>query len=60
MSSMIFARPSSSGRTAVTLGAGMELSTWLSMSSAQMLRTCGVSELLGRAVDTMGFTRREP
>jgi len=38
-SSAILARASSSSRTAVTLGWGMLLSTWVSMSSKIMFRT---------------------
>ena len=40
---MILARGSSSFRRAVTLGWGMSLETWASISSAVMLRTWGVS-----------------
>ena len=60
MSSIIFASGSSSGRTAVTFGAGSELFTWLSIISEQMLRTCGVSLFSALAVPTSGIMRRLP
>ena len=49
MSSMSFAFSSSAFRLAVTFGAGILESTWASMSSAQMFRTCGVSLFLSFA-----------
>ena len=55
---MSLARHSSSLRRGVTLGCGMLLSTWLSIISAQRLRTWGVSFF--RAVQTMGRMRLQP
>ena len=47
---MSAARHSSSLRMGVTLGWGTLLSTWLSISSAQMLRICGVCLALALSV----------
>ena len=60
MSSIILASGSSFSWTAVTFGEGMLLSTWASMSSLHMFRTCGVCELFARYLFTSGNIYREP
>ena len=60
MSSIILASGSSFSWTAVTFGEGMLLSTWASMSSLHMFRTCGVFALLGRYLFTRGKMYLDP